>query len=68
MRIRRRRMLEDPHERDDIGCWALEPRFEPVLDAGKSGFRILRINLLFGSFIRAANRRRYLLLGHPGHS
>jgi hypothetical protein len=40
-----RRILEWPHHRDDIGGrWGLEPRIEPILDARKDGFRILRIN------------------------
>ena len=46
MHIRWRRILEWPHQRDDIGGRrGLEPRIEPVLDARKGGFRILRINL-----------------------
>ncbi len=29
-----RRIIEWPHHRDDIGgCWGLEPRIEPILDA-----------------------------------
>ncbi|MGA7862393.1 MAG: hypothetical protein WCA23_00080, partial [Stellaceae bacterium] len=40
------RILEWPHHRDDVGgCRGVEPRIEPILDARKDGFRILRINL-----------------------
>ena len=45
MHTRWRRILERPHRGDDIGGRrGLEPRIEPVLDARKGGFRILRIN------------------------
>jgi hypothetical protein len=45
MHTRGRRILEGPHHRDDIGgCWSLEPRIEPILDARKDGFRVLRVN------------------------
>src|SRR5437868_15548029 len=44
-------VLEWPHRRDNIGgCWGLEPRFEPILDARKGRFRILRINLAAGRY------------------
>jgi len=45
MYTRWRGILEWPHHRDDIGgCRGLKPRIEPILDAGKGGFGILRIN------------------------